>query len=1019
MSIPQRFKKLSFIFSIVVAMVGFLVLIGWLGDISLFKSISPNWISMKANAAICFLFAGIILMVGNSDKNNAASKWVIPLLSAIIFFIGAVTVLEYVFDLNAGIDELIFKDEAKVFPGIPPGRQSLFSAAYFMLFGFCYLPGINKILKPSWVQILHIASAIFVLSAAMSYMFGTYVFVGVQLKSIHVIHSTLSFLFLILALLFSQPEFGIMKLVSSNSSGGKIIRNTLPLLVLVAIVLGWLRLKGEQAGLYNRELGLSIFILAMIVIIGYLIFSDAGSFTKAEGVLKQSEERLMRANETLELAEQQAKLGNWEFEIRSQFRHWSNEVFRIFEIEPGKNAPSNEEFLELIHPDDKAPFKEFLEQMLERKDVENIIFRTNPQRIRLKYLLPTWQIVRDEKGIPVKYFGTLQDITERVEAREAIKQREELFSKAFHSKVFGLAILNQERRVVDINETLAGLIAYRREELIGKTSLEIGLTDPVYVKKRDELLLLLLQKGRIENYELQMQTRKGKPLTLLLSVEPLTLNSHSHWLISLVDTTEKKKTEKELMQSENRLRTILNTEPECVKIIDHNGELTYMNPAGLAMMEADDFEMVKGRKGLSNIHSSYLKKFYSLVTNVFSGHPGKMEYEITGFKGTDRWMETHMVPLRDEGKKIISLLAVTRDVTEHKKAEQQVKESEQRLNRAELMGSLGHGYYNIKNGSMHLSEGLYKIFGVTPATFSHTIDGLKSVIHPDDFLIQQEAVETMFEKGEVEVEFRIVRPTGEIRNVLFKTKMTKNEKGELIDSFTTALCVTDRKKAEAKIKKSNEQLRELTAHLQKIREEERRRIGREIHDELGQSLTILKIKIEKVKSIKGYEKSLDESITEMLKQVDECISSSRKISTELRPAILDDLGLIAALEWQAGEFRIKTRIKTVFKTALVELELPPDFAIAIFRIFQESLTNVARHADATIVTSSLFIEKGNIVLKIVDNGKGFDTTIIGTKKTLGLIGMKERALLMNGTYNISSTPGAGTEITVIIPLPVG
>ena len=103
---------------------------------------------------------------------------------------------------------------------------------------------------------------------------------------------------------------------------------------------------------------------------------------------------------------------------------------------------------------------------------------------------------------------------------------------------------------------------------------------------------------------------------------------------------------------------------------------------------------------------------------------------------------------------------------------------------------------------MHLSEGLYKIFGVTPETFSHTIDGLRSVIHPDDFLIQQEAVETMFENGEVEVEFRIVRPGLEVRNVLFKTVLSKNEKGELIDSFTTALCVTDRKKAQQELEES-------------------------------------------------------------------------------------------------------------------------------------------------------------------------------------------------------------------------
>ena len=211
----------------------------------------------------------------------------------------------------------------------------------------------------------------------------------------------------------------------------------------------------------------------------------------------------------------------------------------------------------------------------------------------------------------------------------------------------------------------------------------------------------------------------------------------------------------------------------------------------------------------------------------------------------------------------------------------------------------------------------------------------------------------------------------------------------------------------------------MTANLQIIREEERRRIGREIHDELGQWLTVLKMEIARVHKIKGNEEKLNESIAEMLNQVDDCIRSSRRISTELRPTIIDDLGLVAALEWQAEEFGKRSKIKSDFSSDISKLELPPDFTIGLFRIFQESLTNVARHSEAVRVSSYLFFENDNLVLKIADNGKGFDTSTIGSKKTLGLISMKERTLLMNGTYNIESSAAAGTKITVVIPLPVG
>jgi PAS domain S-box-containing protein len=892
MSLSQRFKRLSVIFSIIVTLVGLLVLIGWITDITLFKSILPHWISMKANAAICFLLAGIILILVNLDKQNRTTRWLTLIFSIFVFIIGTVTLLEYIFRFNAGIDELFFKDRTTEFKEIPPGRQSPFSAAYFMLFGFCYFPGIYERIRVSLFQLLHIISGIFVLAAAMSYLLGSYIIAGISLDFIFIIHSTIAFLFLIVAVLFSQPEKGYMKLVSSNTTGGKIIRKFLPAFLFIFVVIGWLGLRGEQTGLFNTVFSVSLLIILMIIIFSFILFSGAASLANSEVELTQSQKQLQLANENLDLAEFQAGLGTWIFDLQRNKLIWSKQIFRHFGLKPEKKAPSMDELIMLIHPDDRAIIEQAFNQMKKGIEPEKIEFRTHPPAGPMKYLFPYWQLEKDMSGKTVKFIGTLLDITERVEAREEIKRREEMFSNAFHSKAFGLAIVNKERRVVDINETLTSLLGYSREEFIGKTSIEIGLTDPEYIKKRDELLLILFANGKIEDYELDLVTRRGKPLSLLLSVEPLPLNGRPHWLIYLKDVTEKRKAAKALAESENRLRTILETVPECIKLIDTKGELVYMNPAGLAMIEAEEFEHIKGRKGLDTINRPYQKDFYKLITTVFSGTPGKMQYEITGLKGSHRWMETIIVPLRDAGEQIVSLLCVTRDISENKKTEEQIR------------------------------------------------------------------------------------------------------------SY-------------------NEQLRMLAANLQSIREEERKRIGREVHDELGQRLTILRMEIARMNNIKNNEKNFSEFIEEMLNQVDECIKSSRKISSDLRPPIIDDLGLISALEWQAEEFGKRTGIRSVFKTEINKLDLPSEYAIGVFRIFQESLTNIARHADATKVTSTLFLYKEELVLTIVDNGRGFNTETIGSKKTLGLIGMKERALLMNGSYDINSSPGMGTEIMVIIPLPAG
>ena len=211
-----------------------------------------------------------------------------------------------------------------------------------------------------------------------------------------------------------------------------------------------------------------------------------------------------------------------------------------------------------------------------------------------------------------------------------------------------------------------------------------------------------------------------------------------------------------------------------------------------------------------------------------------------------------------------------------------------------------------------------------------------------------------------------------------------------------------------------QQLRELTLNLNKIREEERTRIAREIHDELGQQLTGIKMELSMIK-MKLEPSTEKEKLRESIKFIDETINTVRRIATQLRPGILDDLGLVATLDWQMEEFQKRYQIPSVFKTEITQLNIDPEISTSIFRIFQESLTNIAKHAHATKVNASLFLENDNVVLTINDNGIGLDPLKLPNKKTLGLMGMKERASLLGGSYQIDSKINKGTSITVFIP----
>jgi signal transduction histidine kinase len=217
-----------------------------------------------------------------------------------------------------------------------------------------------------------------------------------------------------------------------------------------------------------------------------------------------------------------------------------------------------------------------------------------------------------------------------------------------------------------------------------------------------------------------------------------------------------------------------------------------------------------------------------------------------------------------------------------------------------------------------------------------------------------------------------------------------------------------------RLRESEDKLRRLAAHLISIREEERAHIAREIHDELGQVLTGIKMEVGWLaKRLK--EPQLLEKTDSMSKLIDSTVQTVRKIATGLRPEMLDDMGLVAAVGWQAKEFQKRTGIRCRAKLP-PEQKFDLEVSTCVFRIFQEILTNVARHSRATRVDIDLDIRGEALKLDVVDNGVGIPDADLNGRKSLGLLGMQERALLFGGEVYIAGAPGAGTRVTVSIPI---
>jgi PAS domain S-box-containing protein len=230
--------------------------------------------------------------------------------------------------------------------------------------------------------------------------------------------------------------------------------------------------------------------------------------------------------------------------------------------------------------------------------------------------------------------------------------------------------------------------------------------------------------------------------------------------------------------------------------------------------------------------------------------------------------------------------------------------------------------------------------------------------------------------------------------------------------------LTQKLKAENEIREINRELHELSLHLQNIREEERIQIARDIHDELGQQLTGLKMDVYALdKLVKSDDIAVRGRFTDILVLVEEIVKSVRKIAANLRPNILDDLGLVAALKWQSQEIESRFGITINFICDLPETDTPPvSISTGLFRIYQEALTNAVRHANAHVIDSCLKIVSNRIILEIKDDGKGIDSAVVPKKKSFGLLGIKERVFVMDGEYTLKSEPGEGTCLTVSVPL---
>jgi signal transduction histidine kinase len=301
-----------------------------------------------------------------------------------------------------------------------------------------------------------------------------------------------------------------------------------------------------------------------------------------------------------------------------------------------------------------------------------------------------------------------------------------------------------------------------------------------------------------------------------------------------------------------------------------------------------------------------------------------------------------------------------------------------------------------------------ELLGTTPAQF-----------FAHDLAMAKARWRGFFDRGHLHTETDERRLDGTPMRIEGDYMVIYDDRGRIAGHFGIQRDVTDRYLATEQIQASREQLRALASRLQKVREEERTGIAREIHDELGQALTGLKLDISWMRHRLPRDHEMMTQCTSIIERIDQTSNAVRRIATELRPSVLDQLGLAAALEWQGAEFGARTGIEVAMELSIDGAAIPDDLGSSAFRILQESLTNVARHARATRVGIRLAQTPSLLTLEISDNGVGFPPERLEGTKSLGLVGMRERALACGGEISIAAGSDCGTTVLLRVPLGTG
>jgi PAS domain S-box-containing protein len=659
------------------------------------------------------------------------------------------------------------------------------------------------------------------------------------------------------------------------------------------------------------------------------------------------------------------------------------------------------ESMSLVHPEDRERVRQAALQMLWGNRTSSYEFRTITKSGDIRWITEVITSIRHKGKRAV--LGNSMDITEQIEARDKLAELEALEAsilEAIPHAVIGL----KNRRIIFANDGVEQVFGWRADELIGATTRVLYRSDSDWEAIARELYSTL-ETQRTHSTEFPCRRKDGRHIECLTTASRIGDSlKEKNIVITYEDITDRK-------IAEEAYRTMADSSQAGVYIVqDGVFQFVNENAAGYAGYGQKD---LTGMNSMQLVHPEDRLMVKENAHRLLHGEKtSPHEFRIITKDGRIRWiMETvTFVPYR--GRRAV--LGNSMDITEMIEARAKMEKLE--ALEASILEAIPHAVIGLQDRRViFANDGVEAVFGWG----ARDIVGMSSRIlyrtDEDYEAIAGILYNTLEKQRTVSVEFPCRRKDG----IDIECLLSASRTGESLQNKRIVITyedITERKRAEEELERSRQQMRNLSAHLQSVREKERTSIARELHDELGQLLTALNMDIILLnRKIPAEQRELRERINAMSGLVDVTMKTLKRIYMDLRPGMLDHLGLPVAIEWQANEFSKRTGIPCRLVVKPEDMQLNADLSTAIFRIFQETLTNISRHAEAGRVEVSLRLSCGEVRFVVKDNGKGITEDQMAKPDSFGLLGIRERVSYWGGVVKITGKKGKGTTVSIRIP----